>query len=66
MPTLTGIDVKRAWRHTSQPGRIHFVIGTAGGQERRLWQDEETELGRVLAAALAAVGYTGPSSDHEE
>lgn len=61
MPVLTGNPVvRRAWRHRSEPHRIHF-IANGGGADRRLYVDEGNPLYTVLDEALTGLGYTGPS-----
>lgn len=60
MPDLTGTPVvRRAWRHRTEPGRIHYVAN-GGRADRRLYVDRGDPLYAVLDEALAARGYTGP------
>lgn len=65
MPHLHGVQILRAWRQKDESGRIHYIIVTAGGNERRLYVDDSTGLGKVLDAALLAQGYSGPKSADE-
>lgn len=61
MPHLTGDPiVKRAWRHRSEPDRIHF-IANGGSDDRRLYVDAGNPFYAVLDEALKVRGYTGPS-----
>ena len=61
MPVLTGSPIiRRAWRHRSQPHRIHY-IANGGGSDRRLYVDAPSPLYQVLNEALEALGYDGPS-----
>ncbi len=60
MPRLQDIQITKAWRHESQPGRIHYIILREDGRPRRLWTEEGSELGLVLNEALVAQGYEGP------
>jgi len=62
MPKTEGIEVLRAWRQKNETGRIHYIITTHAGDERRLWTSDATPLGEVLDACLKAQGYTGPKS----
>lgn len=62
MPHLAGIEVRRAWRHRNEAGRIHYIVTSHEGVERHLYEPEDTALGRLLDAALLAQGYTGPKS----
>ena len=65
MPHLHGVQILRAWRQKGEAGRIHYIIQTENGNERRLHVDESAGLGKVLDAALLAQGYTGPKSAAE-
>ncbi|HSH58499.1 MAG TPA: hypothetical protein VK988_02440 [Acidimicrobiales bacterium] len=65
MPHISGIEVRRAWRQKGETGRIHYIITTHEGVERRLYEAEDSALGRVLDAALLAQGYTAPKSAEE-
>ena len=65
MPHLHDVKILRAWRQKGESGRIHYIIVTSDGKERRLYVDDGTGLGKVLDAALLAQGYTGPKSADE-
>jgi hypothetical protein len=65
MPTV-GLQIRRAWRYRSEPDRIHFVVATHEGDNRHLFTQEASALGRVLDEALRAQGYEGPSEAHED
>jgi hypothetical protein len=58
MPHLAGIEVRRAWRHRNEAGRIHYIVTSHEGVDRHLYVAEDT----LLDAALLAQGYTGPKS----
>jgi len=61
MPTLEGDPViRRAWRNRGETGRIHY-IANGGDRDRHLYVDEGHPLYEVLAEALSARGYHGPS-----
>lgn len=61
MPTLTGTPViRRAWRHRGELTRIHY-IANGGDRDRHLYADQGEPLYDVLADALEALGYGGPS-----
>jgi hypothetical protein len=64
MPTV-GLAIRRAWRFRSEPDRIHFVVATHEGDDRHLFTQETSALGRVLDEALRAQGYDGPSEANE-
>jgi hypothetical protein len=56
----------RAWRHSGEPGRIHYVAAYADGTERRLYVDEGNALYPVLESHLLAESDdTGPTSGAE-
>jgi hypothetical protein len=55
--------IKRAWWHRTAEDRIHYVVATTDGGERRLYADRADGLYPVLRAYLDAQGYTGPSED---
>lgn len=65
MPHTPGIEILRAWRHTGEEGRIHYMIRTHDGVDRHLYVDDGTGLGRVLNEALLAQGYSGPPAADE-
>jgi hypothetical protein len=65
MPHTPDLQILRAWRHTGEVGRIHYVVRTHDNAERHLYVDETSGLGKVLDAALLAQGYTGPKSAQE-
>jgi hypothetical protein len=65
MPHTPEIQIKRAWRQKGQPGRIHYIVTTHEGTERRLHERDDSALGRILDAALLAQGYMGPKSAEE-
>jgi CheY-like chemotaxis protein len=65
MPHLDGVQILRAWRQKGESGRIHYIVVTADGKERRLYVEDGTGLGKVLDAALLAQEYTGPKSADE-
>lgn len=65
MPHTPGIEIRRAWRQKGETGRIHYIITTHEGTERRVSVAEDSTLGKVLTAALLAQGYTGPKSAQE-
>lgn len=62
MPEIGGVAVLRAWRHRGEEGRIHYIVSTADGNERRLWEQADSEWGQVLELALQDLGYSGPMS----
>lgn len=60
MPALAGTPViRRAWRHRSEPDRIHF-IANGGSTDRRLYVDQGNPLYAILDEALRGLGYEGP------
>ena len=65
VPHLHGVQILRAWRQKGESARIHYIIVTADGSERRLYADDSTGLGKVLDSALLAQGYTGPRTADE-
>ena len=65
MPHTPEIEIRRAWRQKGEAGRIHYIITTHEGTERRLYAAEDSGLGKVLDAALLAQGYTAPRSAEE-
>ena len=65
MPHTPGLHIPRAWRHAGEMSRIHYVITMANGEERRLYADETSALGKVLNDALLEVGYREPKSASE-
>ncbi len=65
MPHTPGIEIRRAWRQKGEKSRIHYIITTHEGTERRLYVAEDSPLGKVLNAALLAQDYTGPKSAEE-
>ena len=60
MPRTPELHITKAWRYRSELHRIHFMLTTHDGGRRHLYVDNESPIGRVLDAALAAQGYTGP------
>ena len=65
MPHTPGIEIRRAWRQKDETGRIHYIITTHEGVERRLWEPDDSAFGRLLDEALQSQGYTGPKSAQE-
>lgn len=65
MPHTPGIEIRRAWRQKGETGRIHYIITTHEGAERRLYVSEDSGLGKVLNVALLTQGYTAPKSAEE-
>ena len=65
MPHTPDIHILRAWRQKGESGRIHYIITTHDGAQRRLYVADDTALGRVLNEALLAQGYEGPASASE-
>lgn len=65
MPRTPELHILRAWRQTGEKSRIHFIVTTHDGQERRLYADASSGLGKLLNDALLAQGYTGPKSAAE-
>lgn len=66
MPHLSGIEIRRAWRHSNETGRIHYIVTSHEGVDRHLYVAEESALGRVLNNALLDQGYTGPKSSQDD
>ncbi|HET7486532.1 MAG TPA: hypothetical protein VFJ85_01290 [Acidimicrobiales bacterium] len=66
MPHVAGIEVRRAWRHRNEVGRIHYIVTSHEGVERHLYERDDSALGRLLDAALLAQGYTGPKSAQDD
>lgn len=46
-------------------GRVHYMVRTHDGNERHLYADDDSRLGKVLNAALLEIGYTEPKSASE-
>lgn len=66
MPKLNGtVQIAKAWRHTGETGKIHYIVTTHDEGERHLIERDGTALYRLLEAALLAQGYTGPKSAEE-
>jgi len=65
MPHTPGIEIRRAWRQKGETGRIHYIVTTPDGTERRLYAADDSGLGKLLDSALTAQGYTGPRSAEE-
>lgn len=59
MPVLHSPIIRRAWRHTGEPDRIHYVAN-GGSVNRRLYVDKGNALYPILDEALKAMGYEGP------
>lgn len=66
MPQIRNRVILRAWRHSGETGRIHYMAAKADGGERHLYVDEADPLYAVLEGHLAAEGYTGPASGKSE
>lgn len=66
MPRLNGtVQITKAWRHTGETGKIHFIMTTHDGGERHLCERDGRALYRLLDEALLAQGYTGPKAAEE-
>ncbi|MFF5181428.1 hypothetical protein ACFY2Q_25650 [Micromonospora sp. NPDC000316] len=62
MPVISDRVVLRAWRHKSQPDKIHFIVARADASTRRLWVSKGHFLYEILDSHLLAMGYIGPAS----
>jgi hypothetical protein len=62
MPHTPDLHIVRAWRYRNEPDRVHFMLTTHDGSKRHLYVPNDSPIGRVLAASLAALGYTGLAS----
>lgn len=65
MPILRQPIIEAAWRHTGEPGKIHYRAKRPDGTNRRLITREGEALYVLLESHLQELGYTGPKTASE-
>lgn len=65
MPRLAVQVITKAWRHTGETGKIHYIATCSDGTANHLSVKEGDKLYAVLNEQLLAIGYTGPKSAEE-